>query len=449
MAEQRERARGASQFKADYHDNAGIEAETEFTGYEQIGHQATVVALLRDGQSVESLQAGDAGAVVLDASPFYAESGGQVGDTGELVGEGLLFRVDDTQKQAGLHAHIGQLVSGELAVGASVGARIDEARRSDVIRNHSATHLLHAVLREVLGTHVTQKGSLVAPERLRFDFSHYEPLTAEQLQRIEDQVNVDVLANVRAEASLMSYDDAIASGAMALFGEKYGDEVRVMRFGDFSTELCGGTHVRRTGDIGLFKIIAEGGIASGVRRIEAVTGLGALQWVRQSDERLQAVSERLKTSRDDVVGKVEQLAERGRQLEKELENLKRKLASSQGGDLAEQAKEIAGVQVLSARLDGMDGKALRDAMDQLKNKLGTAVIVLGAANEGKVALVAGVTKDRTDAVKAGELIAYVAEQVGGRGGGRPDMAQAGGQQPENLDAALASVVPWVEQKLGV
>lgn len=447
MAQQRERARGASNFKVDYGQGADIDATTEFTGYEQLGHQAQIVALLRDGESVDVLQAGEKGAVILDASPFYAESGGQVGDTGELLAEGARFVVQDTQKQGAAHAHNGALEAGTLKVGEPVSARIDAERRGDIIRNHSATHLLHAVLREVLGTHVSQKGSLVDAQRLRFDFSHYEPLTVEQLQQIEQTVNERILVNVKAEAQVTTYDDAIAAGAMALFGEKYGDEVRMLRFGEFSTELCGGTHVQRSGDIGLFKITSEGGIAAGVRRIEAVTGAGALTWVRDSEARLAAVADSVKASRDDVVSKVEQLSERVRKLEKELSQAQSKAASSAGSDLASQALELDGMKLLAARVDGMDGKALRETMDQLKNKLGSAVIVLGAANDGKVALVAGVTKDCTDKVKAGQLIAYVAEQVGGKGGGRPDMAQAGGQQPEHLDAALASVAPWVEAAL--
>ncbi len=447
MAQQRERARGASQFKVDYGQDAQIDTQTEFTGYEQLGHQAQVVALLRDGASVDALHAGERGVVILDATPFYAESGGQVGDTGELLGEGVRFVVEDTQKQAAAHAHIGMLESGTLKAGEPVAARVDETRRADIIRNHSATHLLHAVLREVLGTHVSQKGSLVAPERLRFDFAHYEALTGEQVQAIEDRVNERVLANVAAEARVTTYDDAIAAGAMALFGEKYGDEVRMLRFGEFSTELCGGTHVQRTGDIGLFKVVSEGGIAAGVRRIEAVTGAGALAWVRDNEARLQAVADTVKAARDEVVIKVEQLADRARRLEKDLSQAQSKLASNRGGDLAAQAQAIGDTKLLAARVDGMDAKALRETMDQLKNKLGSAVIVLGAANDGKVALVAGVTKDQTGKVKAGELIAHVAQQVGGKGGGRPDMAQAGGQQPENLDAALASVLPWVQNAL--
>ena len=448
MQQQRERARGASQFRPGQAEGAEIDAQSEFTGYEQVGHQAQVTALLREGEPVEQLQAGDAGAVILDATPFYAESGGQVGDQGEIIGEGgMRFEVEDTQKQGAAHAHYGKLISGDIKLGDPVGARIDETRRADIIRNHSATHLLHAVLREVLGNHVSQKGSLVAPERLRFDFSHYEPLTAEQLQQIEDTVNTRILANVDAEANVMGYDEAISAGAMALFGEKYGDEVRVLRFGEYSTELCGGTHVQRTGDIGLFKIISEAGIASGVRRIEAVTGQGALAWVRENEARLQSVAQLVKAPREEVASKVEQLAERARRLEKELSQLQGKMASSQGGDLATQAVEVGNTKVLAARVDGMDAKALRNTLDQLKNKLGSAAIVLGAANGDKVALVAGVTKDRTESIKAGELVAHVAEQVGGRGGGRPDMAQAGGQQPENLDAALDSVLPWVQAKL--
>ncbi len=355
----------------------------------------------------------------------------------------------DTQKQRGdLHAHVGQVTRGTLRVGDPLEAKIDCERRQATVLNHSATHLLHAALRQVLGEHVTQKGSLVAPDRLRFDFSHFEPLTREQLDTLEDLINDQIRANAEAETKVMAYDEAIGAGAMALFGEKYGDQVRVLRIGDFSTELCGGTHVRRAGDIGLFKILSESGVASGVRRIEAVTGRRALDYVDEGERRLEQVADLLKSGRDAVEEKVRQLLERSRELEKELERLKGKLATSAGAELVAQAVDIDGIKVLAARLDGADPKSLRDTVDQLKNKLGSAAVVLATVSGDKVSLVAGVTKDRTDRIKAGELVNVVATQVGGKGGGRPDMAQAGGTQPAGLDAALQAVPDWIRTQLG-
>lgn len=449
MEAQRERARAASQFGAVYTGRLEIEGSTEFTGYDRLTDRGSIIALYREGNPVEVLQAGQEGTVILDRTPFYAESGGQVGDKGLLVGQDSAFEVRDTQKQGGgIHAHIGLVKLGELRVGGQVEARVDATIRQATVLNHSATHLLHAALRKVLGSHVTQKGSLVEPERLRFDFSHFEPMTREQLEEVERLVNEQIRANADAQAQVMAYDEAIKTGAMALFGEKYGDRVRVLRIGDFSTELCGGTHVRRAGDIGLFKIVSESGIASGVRRIEAVTGQRALDWVKENEERLLRIAELVKGGRDNADEKVRQLLERARRLEREVEQLKGKLASAAGNDLTAQAIDINGMKVLAARLDGADPKALRDTVDQLKNKLGSAVVVLAAVSEGKVNLVAGVTSDRTDRIKAGELVNMVAQQIGGKGGGRPDMAQAGGSDPSKLDAALRSVPEWVRERAG-
>ena len=449
MDAQRQRARAASHFAADYSDRISVDQETTFTGYEHVQEQASVIALFRDHEAVEALNDGEDGIVVLDRTPFYAESGGQVGDHGRLqTGGGAVFAVTDTQKQGGgVFLHVGRVQQGVLRKGEQVNGQIDEAARRATALHHSATHLLHAALRKILGSHVSQKGSLVDPQRLRFDFSHFEPVTAEQLTAIEALVNEQIRANYPVETRLMHYDDAIKSGAMALFGEKYGDEVRVLTMGDFSVELCGGTHVRRTGDIGLLKIVSETGIAAGVRRIEAVAGQLALDIVAGNDQQLQQIAALLKGGRDDVVQRVRQLLERSRELEKALDQVKAKLASSAGSDLAGQASDINGVRLLAARLDGADPKSLRDTLDQLKNKLGTAVIVLATVAAGKVSLVAGVTKDVTDRVKAGELVNHVAAQVGGKGGGRPDMAQAGGDDPSKLDSALASVTEWVTAKL--
>ncbi len=451
MNAQRERARAASRFGMEQEAGPGVEGETDFTGYERLSDGATVIGLFRNGRSVESLAEGESGLVILDRTPFYAEAGGQVGDRGWIRGEenGAAFEVEDTRRQGGSAiGHIGHLRRGELRMGDRVRAEVDAARRRAIARNHSATHLLHAALRRILGEHVQQKGSLVEAERLRFDFSHFEPVTREQLKAIERLVNEQIRENLVVETRIMALEDARAAGAMALFGEKYEEQVRVLRMGDFSIELCGGTHVKATGDIGLFKIVGEGGIASGVRRIEAVTGEGAVDWVQQAEDRLLEIAGLVKAGVEEAAEKVRALAEKSRRQEKEIERLKAKLASAAGSDLASQAVDLGGVRVLAATLEGADVKTLRDTLDQLKNKLGSAVIVLAAVNDGKVNLVAGVTRDLTDRVKAGDLVKRVAEQVGGRGGGRPDMAQAGGSRPEALPAALASVEPWVRERLG-
>jgi alanyl-tRNA synthetase len=446
MESQRDRARAASKFGADYGQDVEIKGETAFKGYEHLFHKGKVTALFRGKDAVQSLKAGEQGMVILDQTPFYAESGGQVGDQGLLKSGANEFKVEDTQKRGGgAFAHMGSVTRGEIKVGETLDAQVDESLREATVLNHSATHLLHAALRKVLGTHVTQKGSLVAPDRLRFDFSHYQAVTSEELAKIEDLVNAEIRRNEAADVRETSYDEAIKAGAMALFGEKYGNVVRVMKFGDFSTELCGGTHAHRTGDIGLFKIISEGGVAAGVRRIEAVTGAGALAWVSALQSTVRKIEETLRS--DDVVGKTQQLQERVKQLEKQLAQASGKLASNRGDELTSQAQAIGSAKVLSAVIEGVDAAALRDLMDQLKNKLGSAVVVLGTANEGKVSLIAGVTADLTAKVKAGELVNMVAQQVGGKGGGRPDMAQAGGTDPANLDKALKSVPDWVRTKI--
>ncbi len=447
MAAQRERARAASGFAADYGREPAVEGETEFTGYEATAGTATITGLYRDGEPVEELREGESGMLVLDRTPFYAESGGQIGDTGSLVGEHGRFRVEDTQKQDKVFMHLGQVTDGSVKVGDKVEALVDAERRHDIALNHSATHLLHAALRQVLGEHVTQKGSLVEADRLRFDFSHFEPLTPEQLAEIEDLVNARIRDDLPVETRIMEPEAAIAQGAMALFGEKYGEKVRVLSMGDFSVELCGGTHVSRTGEIGLFKILSETGIASGVRRIEATTGQHALDYVRNQERCLGEIAGLLKTDREKTVERVQQLLERNRTLEKEIERLKGKLASSQGDELASQAIDVGGIKVLAARLEGVDPKALRETVDQLKNKLGSAIIVLGTAREGKVSLVAGVTKDLTNRFKAGEIVNLVAQQVGGKGGGRPDMAQAGGNEPEKLPEALQNAIEEIRKKV--
>jgi alanyl-tRNA synthetase len=448
MTAQRERARAASQFSMDQGPALELQATTEFTGYDHLSDQARILALYRDGQARERLCTGEEGMVVLDLTPFYAESGGQVGDRGTLLGGDVRFEVGDTRKLGGeAVGHFGRVTQGELRVGEAVTAQVDLQRRRDTALNHSATHLLHAALRTVLGEHVQQKGSLVEPERLRFDFSHYEPLSREQILVIERLVNQQIRANHPVETHIMSLDDAKNSGAMALFGEKYADQVRVLRMGDFSTELCGGTHVDAVGDIGLFKILSEGGIAAGVRRIEAVTGERALTWVESEEDRLNRVADLVKGAREDVDEKVVQLIDRNRKLEKELEQLKARLASAAGSDLASQAVEVGGIKVLAAKLEGADAKSLRDTMDQLKNKLGSAVVVLAAVQGGKVSLVAGITKDLTGRMKAGDLVKAVAARVGGKGGGRPDMAQAGGNDPEGLPEALSLVDGWVRERV--
>ena len=448
MEAQRERGRAASKFGVDLRAGVSLDDKTNFSGYDNVKDSGNIVALLRGKERVDVLRAGEEGQVILDHTPFYAESGGQVGDTGELLGGGARFEVLDTLKIGSAFAHVGRMSDGELRVGSRIEAHVDAERRRATMANHSATHLLHAALRKVLGTHVTQKGSLVAPDRLRFDFAHFAAMTPEELKQIEEMVNAEIRANAAAETKLMSYDDAVASGAMALFGEKYDDQVRVLSFGGFSTELCGGTHVSRTGDIGLFKIISEGGVAAGVRRIEAVTGQGAYEWISQTDRVLRDVASLVKAGREDVEDKVRQLLDRSRKLEKEVAALKSKLASGQGNDLSSSAVEVGGMKVVATRVDGADAPALRDAIDQLKNKLGSAAIVLASVQEGnKVVLTAGVTADQTSRVKAGDLVNFVAQQVGGRGGGRADMAQAGGNDPTHLDAALAGVANWIESKV--
>ncbi|MCX3878980.1 alanine--tRNA ligase [Stenotrophomonas maltophilia] len=452
MEQQRETARAAGKFGGGVTLPAELVATlspTLFLGYDRLQADGlTVLALLKDGRPVQSADAGDAVIVITNQTPFYAESGGQVGDTGVLTGNGVRLAVDDTQKFAGqFHGHVGTLSEGGLKVGDVLSGQVDGERRGATILNHSATHLLHAALREVLGTHVQQKGSLVAPDRLRFDFSHFQPISAEELAVIERKVNQQVRANNAAEVHNMGMQEALDFGAMALFGEKYGEHVRVLKMGDYSTELCGGTHVNRTGDIGLFKITSEGGVSAGVRRIEAVTGQGALDYVDAEEARLAEAAELLGGSAADVVEKIRALGQRQKQLERELEAVKAKVAAGATADLSGQAVEVAGVKVLAARLEGFDAKALRDAMDRLKQRLGDAVIVLAGAQDGKAALVAGVNGSAMGKVKAGELLSHIASQIGGKGGGRPDLAQGGGEDGPALATALAAVVEWVSPRL--
>ncbi|UYF99152.1 alanine--tRNA ligase [Halomonas sp. GD1P12] len=449
---QRERARAASQFGADYSANIELEGATDFTGYELLADDAQVTALLdTEGNALAALEAGQKGIVVLDRTPFYGESGGQVGDTGYLHVDGGRFQVTDTQKQSGHHLHQGVMVEGTLSVGAGARGEVDTGLRAATVRNHSATHLLHEALRIVLGDHVQQKGSLVNAERLRFDFSHFEALSAEQLSEVERLVNEQVLANAPTRTEQMTLSEAKAKGAAALFEAKYADSVRVLTIGadDFSIELCGGTHVARSGDIGCFHIVSEAGTAAGVRRIEAITGENALAYFQQQEATLERLGARLKAKPEQVESRVESLFERNRTLEKELEQLKAKLASSAGSDLLGQVQEVSGVKLLATRLDGVSGKDLRGMLDQLKQKIGSGVILLAVADQaaGKVSLIAGVTDDLTDRVKAGELVNHVAAQVGGKGGGRADMAQAGGSQPQALPGALDSVPAWLANAL--
>ncbi|MDU9397809.1 MULTISPECIES: alanine--tRNA ligase [Pseudomonadaceae] len=447
MEAQRERARASSAFGMDYNSLVKVDVDTRFLGYAGTSGSGKVVALFKAGAAVDSLAEGEEGVVVLDQTPFYAESGGQVGDCGYLEGAGVRFDVRDTTKAGGAFLHHGIVAKGGLSVGASVKAEADSSVRSATALNHSATHLLHAALRRVLGEHVQQKGSLVDSQRLRFDFSHFEAIKPEQLKALEDIVNTEIRRNTAVETEETDIETAKAKGAMALFGEKYGDQVRVLSMGgDFSVELCGGTHVSRTGDIGLFKITSEGGVASGVRRIEAVTGAAALAYLNGAEEQLKEAAVLVKGSRDNVLDKLAALLERNRQLEKEVDQLKAKAASAAGDDLAASAVEVKGVKVLAARLD-VDGDALLALVDQLKNKLGRAVILLGGALEGKVTLVAGVTQDLTGQLKAGDLMKQAAAAVGGKGGGRPDMARGGGTDAAALDQALALAVPFVEQGL--
>ncbi|SFB86138.1 alanyl-tRNA synthetase [Pseudomonas citronellolis] len=446
MEAQRERARSASAFGMDYNALVKVDGDTRFLGYQGVSGAGQIIALFKDGKAVEKLNEGEEGVVVLDQTPFYAESGGQVGDCGTLSGAGVRFDVRDTTKAGGAHLHHGIVAQGSLSVGAAVKAEVDANVRQATALNHSATHLLHAALRQVLGDHVQQKGSLVDSQRLRFDFSHFEAIKPEQLKRLEDIVNAEIRANSEVETEETDIDTAKAKGAMALFGEKYGDQVRVLTMGGgFSVELCGGTHVGRTGDIGLFKITSEGGVAAGVRRIEAVTGAAALAYLNGAEEQLKEAAGLVKGSRDNLLDKLAGLLERNRQLEKELEQLKAKAASAAGDDLAGSAVDVAGVKVLAARLDGLDGKALLALVDQLKNKLGSGVILLGGVFEEKVVLVAGVTQDLTARLKAGDLMKQAAAAVGGKGGGRPDMAQGGGTDAGKLDEALALAKAFVEQ----
>lgn len=447
MEEQRRRAREASGFGADYNAMIRVDSASEFKGYDHLELNGKVTALFVDGKAVDAINAGQEAVVVLDQTPFYAESGGQVGDKGELKGANFSFAVEDTQKYGQAIGHIGKLAAGSLKVGDAVQADIDEARRARIRLNHSATHLMHAALRQVLGTHVSQKGSLVNDKVLRFDFSHNEAMKPEEIRAVEDLVNAQIRRNLPIETNIMNLEAAKAKGAMALFGEKYDERVRVLSMGDFSTELCGGTHASRTGDIGLFRIISESGTAAGVRRIEAVTGEGAITTVHADSDRLSEVAHLLKGDSNNLVDKVRSVLERTRQLEKELQQLKEQAAAQESANLSSKAIDVNGVKLLVSELSGVEPKMLRTMVDDLKNQLGSTIIVLATVAEGKVSLIAGVSKDVTDRVKAGELIGMVAQQVGGKGGGRPDMAQAGGTDAAALPAALASVKGWVSAKL--
>ncbi|MBA3756150.1 MAG: alanine--tRNA ligase [Nitrosomonas sp.] len=447
MARQREQARAANKFTM----QEGIEYtgnQTTFYGYETLQHEGQVLAIYKQGSAVDFIEAGDEAVVVLDQTPFYAESGGQVGDSGELLVANGTFAVADTQKiQAGVFGHKGLLRCGRLVIKDTVLAKVNPLTRISTANNHSATHLLHAALRKVLGTHVTQKGSLVDANRTRFDFSHNASLTADEIRETERLVNEQIRNNWVVASETMKYDDAIKRGAMALFGEKYSDVVRVIGMGEFSTELCGGTHVSQIGQIGFFKIVTESGVAAGIRRVEAVTGKAAVDYVQQREAQLLEIAQTLKTNPQEVTQKIAQIIENVRQTEKELTRLKTKLASSQGDDLAAQVQEIKGIKVLAANLENADAKTLRETLDQLKDKLKTCAIVLSTVEDGKITLIAGVSADLTKQIKAGELVNFVAQQVGGKGGGRPDMAQAGGTQPEQLPVALASVMDWVGRKM--
>lgn len=447
MEEQRRRAREASGFGADYNAMIRVDSASEFKGYDHLELNGKVTALFVDGKAVDAINAGQEAVVVLDQTPFYAESGGQVGDKGELKGANFSFAVEDTQKYGQAIGHIGKLAAGSLKVGDAVQADVDEARRARIRLNHSATHLMHAALRQVLGTHVSQKGSLVNDKVLRFDFSHNEAMKPEEIRAVEDLVNTQIRRNLPIETNIMDLEAAKAKGAMALFGEKYDERVRVLSMGDFSTELCGGTHASRTGDIGLFRIISESGTAAGVRRIEAVTGKGAITTVHADSDRLSEVAHLLKGDSNNLADKVRSVLERTRQLEKELQQLKEQAAAQESANLSSKAIDVNGVKLLVSELSGVEPKMLRTMVDDLKNQLGSTIIVLATVAEGKVSLIAGVSKDVTDRVKAGELIGMVAQQVGGKGGGRPDMAQAGGTDAAALPAALASVKGWVSAKL--
>ena len=448
MSAQRERARAGGKFEADYDQDIKHDSQTDFTGYQGLSGTAQIVGLFSKGEAVETLLEGNEGVVVLDQTPFYAESGGQVGDNGIIEAGDAVFKVKDTQKQGGnLFLHKGIVLKGAINNNQTCEVSVNVEDRVATELNHSATHIMHAALRQTLGEHVAQKGSLVNPDRLRFDFSHFEPMTADEISSIEQLVNEQIRMNNPVSAEIMAKDDAVKAGAMALFGEKYGDEVRVLKIGDFSTELCGGTHVERSGDIGCFKIISETGVASGVRRIEAVTGQGCFDWIKSQDKALAIIAGLVKSSADKASDKVRLVIEKNKQLEKELGRLKSKLASSAGGELSAQAVEVDGIKVLAVKLDDVDPKSLRDMVDQLKNKLGSAAIVLATVQGEKVSLIAGVSKDQTSRLKAGDLVNSVATKVGGKGGGRPDMAQAGGNDPSALDEALKQVPAWVKEQV--
>ena len=450
MAEQRSRSQEGGSFKVDYNDALKLEGSTEFTGYDSLAGEGVVTALLRDGEQVQELKADESGVLVLDKTPFYGESGGQVGDTGFLSSDGTRLEVFNTTKGSAQHLHHVKVLQGSVKIGDKLAANVSEEVRQHTRLNHSATHLLHAALRQVLGDHVQQKGSLVDSQRLRFDFSQPEAVSPAQLKTIETIVNAQIRGNTAVQTRLMSMDDAVASGAMALFGEKYGDEVRVLSMGEdnFSVELCGGTHVARTGDIGFVRIVSESGIASGVRRIEGVTGSAALALVDEKEASLAAVCEVVKGSAENVVAKVAALRSENRDLEKEITRLKQKQAASAGADLTADVIEVQGIKVLAANVEGADAKSLRDTLDQCKNKLGSAVILLSAVTDNKIALTAGVTKDLTDRVKAGDLMREFAGRLGGKGGGKPDMAQGGGADVEALPEVLKAVPEWVSSQLG-
>lgn len=447
MEAQRERARSSSSFAGGVSSLPNTGLKTEFNGYDSLQREAAVLAIYQGEEQVASINEGDSAFLVLNQTPFYAESGGQAGDHGKIITDTAVFQVTDVQKQGDAYFHIGQLLKGTLTEKDQITAEVDGATRLSTALNHSATHLLHAALRQILGDHVTQKGSLVDAKRLRFDFSHFEPISAKQLQEIERLVNKQIRSNASVDTQIMDQEAAVASGAMALFGEKYGDKVRVLKMGEFSTELCGGTHATRVGDIGFMKIVSETGIASGVRRIEAIAGEGALSWVEESEGLIHKIGQAVKGNRDSAIDKINQIKDKNKSLEKELEQLKSQLAKSAGDDLFNQAVEIDGINVLAAHIEGSDGKTLRELVDQLKDKLGNAAVVLSTVQDDKITLIAGVSKEQTSRIKAGDLVNSVALQVGGKGGGRPDMAQAGGDNPAALSAALKAVPDWVKARL--
>ena len=447
MEAQRERARSSSSFAGGVSSLPNTGLKTEFNGYDSLQREAAVLAIYQGEEQVASINEGDSAFLVLNQTPFYAESGGQAGDHGKIITDTAVFQVTDVQKQGDAYFHIGQLLKGTLTEKDQITAEVDGATRLSTALNHSATHLLHAALRQILGDHVTQKGSLVDAKRLRFDFSHFEPISAKQLQEIERLVNKQIRSNASVDTQIMDQEAAVASGAMALFGEKYGDKVRVLKMGEFSTELCGGTHATRVGDIGFMKIVSETGIASGVRRIEAIAGEGALSWVEESEGLIHKIGQAVKGNRDSAIDKINQIKDKNKSLEKELEQLKSQLAKSAGDDLFNQAVEIDGINVLAAHIEGSDGKTLRELVDQLKDKLGNAAVVLSTVQDDKITLIAGVSKEQTSRIKAGDLVNSVALQVGGKGGGRPDMAQAGGDNPAALSAALKAVPDWVKATL--